>query len=96
MELITVSHEFTKPIEAKKAFRDAEREITHIKLMEGEEIKEHDSPKHVFIFVKSGSVEFTVNHEPCVINAETVLHMEPKERHALKALSDVSILVMKC
>ncbi|WP_106495071.1 cupin domain-containing protein [Lentibacillus sp. Marseille-P4043] len=96
MELISVSHELTKPVEAKRVFRDEEREIMHIKLMEGEVVKEHDSPKHVFIFVKSGSVEFTVNNETHTINAETILHMDPKERHALKALSDVSILVMKC
>ncbi|WP_088051170.1 cupin domain-containing protein [Virgibacillus dakarensis] len=96
MELFNVSHELTKPIDAKRIFRDDEREIMHIRLMEGEEIREHDSPKHVFIFVKSGSVEFTVNNEPHPINAETILHMEPRERHALKALSDVSILVMKC
>lgn len=96
MELISVSHDITKPIEAKKVFNDKEREIMHIRLMEGEVVKEHDSPKHVFIFVKSGSVEFTINNEAHVINAETILYMEPYERHALKALSDVSILVMKC
>ncbi|WP_175631798.1 cupin domain-containing protein [Virgibacillus siamensis] len=68
----------------------------HLKLKAGEEIKEHDSPKYVFIFVKSGEVSFTVNGEEQVINTEKVLYMEPNERHALKALTDVSILVMKC
>ncbi|MEN1968496.1 cupin domain-containing protein [Lentibacillus sp. N15] len=96
MELFSVLHDVVKPVEAKRVFRDNEREIMHIKLKEGEIIKEHDSPKHVFIFVQNGAVEFTVNQEAHVINAETILHMEPKERHALKALSDVSILVMKC
>lgn len=96
MKMLSVSHEFTKPVEAKRVFRDNEREMMHIKLREGEIIPEHDSPKHVFILVKSGDVEFTVNQEPHVINAETILYMEPKERHSLKALSDVSILVMKC
>ncbi|WP_188456017.1 cupin domain-containing protein [Virgibacillus oceani] len=96
MELISVTHELTKPVEGKKIFSDDMREIMHIKLKEGGVINEHDSPKHVLIFVKSGEVAFTVNNEVHTINAETILHMEPYEKHALKALSDVSILVMKC
>lgn len=68
----------------------------HIKLLKGEVVKEHDSPKHVFIFVNSGEVEFTVGDEKHIISKERFLYMEPLERHALKALTDVSILVMKC
>ncbi|SEQ74130.1 hypothetical protein SAMN05216232_3213 [Virgibacillus subterraneus] len=96
MQLIRVDHEITKPVEGKKVFDEDNREIMHIKLKAGEEIEEHDSPKHVFIFVKKGEVEFTLNNEGSTINQETILRMEPYERHALKALSDVAILVMKC
>ncbi|WP_185959643.1 cupin domain-containing protein [Lentibacillus cibarius] len=68
----------------------------HLKLQKGEIVREHYSPKHVFVFVKHGNVEITVNQEPQIVNAENILHMEPRDRHSLKALSDVSILVMKC
>lgn len=96
MKLIPVDHSITQPVQGKRIFAEDIREIMHIKLQEGEIVKEHDSPKHVFIFVKSGSVEFTVENEAHTISAETILHMEPYERHALKAISDVSVLVMKC
>lgn len=96
MQLITVDHKITKPVEGKKVFNENNREIMHVKLRTGEVVDEHDSPKHVFIFVKSGEVEFTIGNESCTINEETILHMDPYERHALKALSDVAILVMKC
>lgn len=91
-----MDHAITRPKQASKIFQEEHREIMHLKLKAGEEIKEHDSPKHVFIFVKSGEVEFTVTGDQDVISTEKVLYMEPYERHALKALSDVSILVMKC
>ncbi|WP_174615627.1 cupin domain-containing protein [Virgibacillus ihumii] len=96
MQVLPVDHTIAKPKQGSKIFQEEHRQIMHIKLKEGEEIKEHDSPKHVFIFVKSGEVEFTVSGEPYIISTEKVLYMEPYERHALKALSDVSILVMKC
>lgn len=96
MQLLPVDHTITRPKQGSKIFQEAHREIMHIKLRKGEEIKEHDSPKHVFIFVKSGEVEFTVSGEKHVISTENLLYMEPYERHALKVLSDVSILVMKC
>ncbi|MFC4559884.1 cupin domain-containing protein [Virgibacillus kekensis] len=96
MQLIPVDHTITKPVEGKKVYAEDNREIMHIKLQAGEEVKEHDSPKHVFIFVKTGEVEFTVSWEKHIISADKVLYMEPYERHALKAISDVTILVMKC
>ncbi|GAA0604208.1 hypothetical protein GCM10009001_21710 [Virgibacillus siamensis] len=96
MHVLPVDHSITNPKQASKLFQGDHREIMHLKLKEGEEIKEHDSPKHVFIFVKSGEVEFTVTGKTHIISTEKVLYMEPYERHALKALSDVSILVMKC
>ncbi|WP_164670863.1 cupin domain-containing protein [Virgibacillus doumboii] len=96
MKLISVDHEITKPVFFTRLFGEDNREVVNVKLQEGEIVKEHDSPKHVFIFVNSGDVEFTVSGEKHTVNAETVLYMEPYERHALKALSDVSILVMKC
>lgn len=96
MRLISIDHSITKPKEALTVFGDTDRKIMQIKLKKGEVVKEHDSPHHVFIFVKSGEVEFTVSGEPQTVNAETILYMDPYEKHALKALSDVSILVMKC
>src|SRR5699024_3646607 len=96
MKRLSVSHEFTKPIAGKKIFSKDHRDLIHLKLKEGERIKEHDSPNHVFIFVASGEGEFIGPDESHIVNTETVLYMEPYERHALKALTDVSLFVMKC
>ena len=96
MEMISVSHTFEKPIQAKKLFSQHDKEIVQIKLKAGEVIKEHRSPKHVFIFVAQGEVEFTVNGEEVEVNQERILYMEPDELHALKAITDVSLYVVKC
>lgn len=96
MKRMSVTHEFTKPVEGKKIFSEGDRDLVHLKLKEGETIKEHDSPNHVFIFVASGEVQFIGREESHLVNPETILYMKPYEKHALEAKTDVSLFVMKC
>lgn len=71
--------------------------IVNIQLQPGEIIAEHAVDADVMIIVRSGEVTFTVEGEAVQVTSETVLHMEPLEKHSLEArqASDIMVIQVK-
>ena len=69
--------------------------LMNIQLRIGEEIKEHNADAHVLIVIRQGKVIFTVEGVEQVVTTNNVLHMNPLEKHALKAVEDSDIVVIK-
>jgi quercetin dioxygenase-like cupin family protein len=70
-------------------------DVVNIQLRIGEEIKEHNADANVLIVIRRGKVIFTVEGEEQVVTSNNVLHMNPLEKHALKAVEDSDIVVIK-
>jgi len=70
-------------------------DVVNIQLRIGEEIKEHNADANVLIVIRRGKVIFTVEGEEQVVTTNNVLHMNPLEKHALKAVEDSDIVVIK-
>lgn len=84
-----------KPKHVQKAGAFEKTNIVNIQLQQGETIAEHAVDADVIIIVKSGDVTFTVEGEPVKVTPETVLHMEPLEKHSLEAQSASDIMVIQ-
>lgn len=69
--------------------------VVNIQLRIGEEIKEHNADANVLIVIRRGKVIFTVEGVEQVVTTNNVLHMNPLEKHALKAVEDSDIVVIK-
>ncbi len=70
-------------------------DVVNIQLRIGEEIKEHNADANVLIVIRRGKVIFTVEGVEQVVTTNNVLHMNPLEKHALKAVEDSDIVVIK-
>lgn len=69
--------------------------VMNIQLRTGEEIKEHNAKEYVLIVVRKGKVLFTVEGVEQLVTTGHILHMNPLEKHALKAVEDADIIVIK-
>ncbi|WP_313893218.1 cupin domain-containing protein [Psychrobacillus sp.] len=78
-----------------KVFQFDGHNVLNIQLRTNEEIKEHDANAHVLIVVRKGKVIFTVEGVEQVVTTGNMLHMDPLEKHALKAMEDSDIVVIK-
>lgn len=96
MDLFQISHEVVKPIQYVKLFNEYNREVIQIKMKEGAEIGQHATEKFVFVIVQTGTVDFKVNDESYILTNEQVLYLDPREKHSLKAISDATLIVVKC
>lgn len=70
-------------------------DVVNIQLRIGEEIKEHNADANVLIVIRRGKVIFTVEGVEQVVTTNNILHMNPLEKHALKAVEDSDIVVIK-
>lgn len=70
-------------------------DVVNIQLRIGEKIKEHNADANVLIVIRRGKVIFTVEGVEQVVTTNNVLHMNPLEKHALKAVEDSDIVVIK-
>ena len=69
--------------------------VVNMQLQLGETVAEHDVDADVLIIVKTGKVVFTVEGEEVEVSPQNVLHMNPGERHSLKALEVSDFLVLQ-
>ena len=67
----------------------------NIQLRAGEEVKEHHANANVLIAIRRGKVQFMVEGTEQIVTTGNILHMNPLEKHALKALEDSDIVVTK-
>ncbi len=70
-------------------------QITHLQIKKGEEIPEHKSDKNVVVVIYKGKVEFTGENATDIIVPGDIITMDPNEIHALRALEDSDLMVIK-
>lgn len=79
----------------QKALSFGNTKVVNIQLQTGEKIAEHDSAADVVIIVRNGKVLFKVEGQSVEATPDTILHMEPKEKHSLTAMEPSDLLVLQ-
>ncbi|GGG24036.1 hypothetical protein GCM10007425_18120 [Lysinibacillus alkalisoli] len=69
--------------------------IVNIQLQQGQTVAEHAVDKEVVIVVRKGEVSFTVEGKDIILTRQDLLVMEPLEKHALQAITDVELVVIQ-
>ncbi len=70
-------------------------QVTHLQIKKGEEVPSHKSDKSVVVVIYKGKVDFTGENGIQTIVPSDVIVMEPNEMHALRALEDSDLMVIK-
>jgi quercetin dioxygenase-like cupin family protein len=68
---------------------------TLFKFAPGQELSEHTSSARVLVQVMSGKCEFTIDGQPHTIGPGELLHMPPKAPHAVRAVDEMTLLVIQ-
>lgn len=76
-------------------YKDENMQVIILNLPKGEELKPHISPVDAFFIVQQGEVEFTLESEVFHLKPGDMFHFKAKQVHALKALSDFSMVIVK-
>ncbi len=71
-------------------------EVVRLVLPAGQRLREHRVPGEITVQCLEGEVEFDVAGMPRRLAAGDWLHLAAREPHALRALSDASLLVTIC
>ncbi|MFN4284920.1 MAG: cupin domain-containing protein [Lacibacter sp.] len=66
-----------------------------LNLPSGSVMKPHTSNKDAYCVVQKGRVEFTLEDDLFLLKEGDVFHFKAGQLHALKALSDFSMLIIK-
>jgi quercetin dioxygenase-like cupin family protein len=82
-------------IEKSPLYKDENMQVIILNLPKGEELKPHISPVDAFFAVQQGEAEFTLEGEVFLLKPGDLFHFKAKQVHAVKALSDFSMLIMK-
>lgn len=70
-------------------------QITHLQIKKGEEIPSHKSDKNVMVVIYKGKVDFVGENGNEIIVPGDIISMEANEMHALKAINDSDLMVIK-
>ena len=70
-------------------------QITHLQIKQGEEIPSHKSDKNVVVVIYKGKVDFVGENGNEIIVPGDIISMKPNELHALKAIDDSDLMVIK-
>lgn len=70
-------------------------QITHLQIKQGEEIPSHKSDKNVVVVIYKGKVDFVGENGNEIIVPGDIITMEANEIHALKAINDSDLMVIK-
>lgn len=70
-------------------------QITHLQIKQGEEIPSHKSDKNVVVVIYKGKVDFVGENGNEIIVPGDIITMEANELHALKAIDDSDLMVIK-
>lgn len=96
MRVIQSSNLLTEKSKAiSKLLQHEGLEVINIQLKMGEEIAEHSAPVHVLVVIRQGKVLFQIEGESPTLTNEEIIFINPGEKHALEALEDADILVIK-
>lgn len=67
--------------------------ITRFTFAPGQELSEHTSPARVLVQILAGNCAFTVGGRTHLLQAGDLLHVPPRLPHALRALTDLTLIV---
>lgn len=70
-------------------------QITHLQIKKGDEVHSHKSDKNVIVVIYNGKVNFTGENGSEIIIPGDIINMEPNELHALSAIEDSDLMVIK-
>ena len=70
-------------------------QITHLQIKKGDEVPSHKSDKNVIVVIYNGKVNFTGENESEIIMPGDIINMQPNELHALSAIEDSDLMVIK-
>ena len=70
-------------------------QITHLQIKKGEEIPSHKSDKNVVVVIYKGKVDFVGENGNEIIVPGDIITMEANELHALKAIDESDLMVIK-
>lgn len=70
-------------------------QITHLQIKKDEEIPSHKSDKNVVVVIYKGKVDFVGENGNEIIVPGDIITMEANEVHALKAIDDSDLMVIK-
>lgn len=70
-------------------------QVTHLQIKKGEEVPSHKSDKNVVVVIYKGKVNFTGENGKEPIAPGDIITMEPNEMHALEAIEDSDLMVIK-
>ena len=70
-------------------------QITHLQIKKGEKVPSHKSDKNVVVVIYKGKVNFTGENKSEIILPGDIITMEPNEMHALEAIEDSDLMVIK-
>lgn len=70
-------------------------QITHIQIKKGDEVSSHKSDKNVIVVIYNGKVNFTGENGSEIIVPGDIINMQPNELHALSAIEDSDLMVIK-
>lgn len=70
-------------------------QITHLQIKKGEEVPSHKSDKNVVVVIYKGKVDFKGESGSEIIRPGDIITMDPNEMHALEAIEDSDLMVIK-
>lgn len=70
-------------------------QITHLQIKKGEEVPRHKSDKNVVVVIYKGKVDFKGENGSKIIIPGDIITMNPNEMHALEAIEDSDLMVIK-
>lgn len=70
-------------------------QITHLQIKQGEKVPSHKSDKSVVVVIYKGKVDFTGENGNEIIVPGNIITMDPNEMHALEAIEDSDLMVIK-
>ena len=70
-------------------------QITHLQIKKGEEAPSHKSDKNVVVVIYKGKVDFKGENGSEIISPGDIITMDPNEMHALEAIEDSDLMVIK-
>ena len=68
--------------------------IIAINLPAGDELQEHQVHEHAWLHVHSGTVEAGIDGATERVTAGSIVHWEPGERHAVRAVDDALLVLL--
>ena len=74
---------------------DENLQVTHLQIKKGEEVPSHKSDKDVVVVIYKGKVDFTGENGSEIIIPGDIIVMKAEEMHALEALEDSDLMVIK-